>query len=288
MKNKKIGLIILVIMVICSTVNVFASNRVIYKFDPISDNSGNLTLEWRDNTVNVPIQITGYVVLDKNNIEVRYSTGSNIENRNSTFIISNIIEFPLKIRLVENQNNKEQLIDLPNSKDVANHILHLYDRGVISGYPDNTFRPNQYVTREEFATMIVNAGNYTINENASSPFSDVKHTDWSRRFIVTLASRGILSGRGNGIFSPKEHITIGEVIAVIDRTFTITNKQPIFENPTGNHFTITQGNYTSLIRQGVIRREDKFSYPYTPDKKATREECAVLISRVLEQNYKTK
>ena len=288
MKNKKIGSIILVLMLILSTVNVLASNRVIYKFQPISNNSGNITLQWRDNTSNVPIQITGYVVLDKNNIEVRYSTGSHIENRSNLFIISNNIEFPIKIRLVENQNQKETLIDLPNNKDVANHILHLYDRGVVSGYPDNTFRPNQFVTREEFATMIVNAGNFPINESTPSPFSDVKNTDWSKKFIVTLASRGILSGRGNGIFAPKDHITIGEVIAVIDRTFTVSNIQPIFEKPVGNHFTITQGNYTSLIRQGVIRKEDIFSNPYTPNKKATREECAVLISRVLEQIYQGK
>jgi hypothetical protein len=283
---KKTFIGILIVAMSLFSISVYGSdnNRVIYEFDQVSDQSGYLTLKWF-RTSNEPIQITGYTIVNPNRIEVSYQTGGRTSD--TILIRNNQIQMPFKIVLRNQNNNKEKLIDLPEDIEIKDHIIHLYDRGIVSGYTDGTFLPNNTVTREEFTTMIVLAARYVVEKEKESPFKDVKNTDWSKEYIVTLASKGILVGDGAGSFNPKSDITIGEVLAVIDRTFSIyTGKQQVFENVVNNHWS--NGNYNSLVKQGIIHSKDAFSTPYEPNKKATREECAVLISRILEQIYKTR
>lgn len=271
------------------SISALGNNRVVFEFEAISDKSGYVYLKWNNQSLNDPIQVTGYSIIDSNNIKVSYRTGDEVLNNNRILITSDSIEYPIRVILEEQQSSNKKLIDLPDNQMSKNHIIHLYDRGVISGYTDNTFRPENNVTREEFATMIVMAAHYEVESNVDSPFTDVSNDSWSKDYITTLANKGILAGRGNGLFDPNGKITIGEVIAIIDRAFRIhSNDTAIFENPTGSHFTIEQGNYTSLIRQGIIKSEDHFAKPYNPTVNATREDCAILLSRALEQLYEVK
>ena len=64
--------------------------------------------------------------------------------------------------------------------------------GIISGYPDGTFRPNNIVSRVEFATMMVKALQLDINMNASSSFSDMNTEAWAIPFVE--ASKSFLTG----------------------------------------------------------------------------------------------
>ena len=72
---------------------------------------------------------------------------------------------------------------------------------MIDGFPDGTFRPDEFVTREQIAKMIVLA--YALETNTGNPnvqFNDV--SGWAADYINTLASNGIVKGRSEGIFAP--------------------------------------------------------------------------------------
>ncbi|MFP4697369.1 MAG: S-layer homology domain-containing protein [Eubacteriales bacterium] len=284
---KKIVITVLVLISIIPLNKLMAEQRVIYDFEQISDNGGYVILKWYDEDETKSIQITGYSIINENKVEVSYRIGNDVVESNKMFIKNDKIKFPLKIVVKEQKNNTSKLLDLPKNVEKKDHIIHLYDRGVISGYPDKTFRGDEKVTREEFATMVVRAANYEIEQNLESTFYDVNDSDWAKDYIITLAEKKILVGRGNGEFSPKDDITISEVIAVIDRTFRVLNgTEQNVEYPIKEHWS--NDNYVSLYQKGIIKEEDLFSKPYTPNKKATREECAILLSRVLEQIYETK
>jgi hypothetical protein len=263
-------------------IEVRAGERVIYSFEQLTENSGRVTLSFYDSKNTDNIQITGYSVINKNQVKVSYVTGINAtRNDNTIKIINPIIEFPLKIFLEEGQNTRIKITDLPKDTALRDHILHLYDRGVINGYPDGSFKPNNNITRQEVTTLITLAANYAYDENAVTTFSDVPTKYWATKFIVTLSKKGILVGTGSNKFEPKKNITIGEIITIIDKTFDINlDAKQAFEVPVKSHWSNTF--YTSLMQKGLILRADAYVMPYNPTKLATRGEVATLISRALE------
>ncbi len=93
--------------------------------------------------------------------------------------------------------------------------------GIIEGYSDGTFGPEQNITRAEFAKIAVTAAGAKdtaamLEKNASS-FKDVKAGQWYTGWINASESLGIFQGDGNGNFRPNDSISNQEVITVLMR-----------------------------------------------------------------------
>lgn len=61
-------------------------------------------------------------------------------------------------------------------------IMELVNRGIIKGYTDKTFKPNEIVTRSEFATMFTKAMNLTSTGNTQT-FADISTTSWDYQAV---------------------------------------------------------------------------------------------------------
>lgn len=86
-------------------------------------------------------------------------------------------------------------------------------KGLVSGYPDGTFRPSNQITRAEFATLVQKA--FDLKSEAKSEFSDVASSDWYYDAVTTLASLGVVGGYEDGTFRPAGHITRAEAAAIM-------------------------------------------------------------------------
>ncbi|WP_239618985.1 S-layer homology domain-containing protein [Cohnella mopanensis] len=91
------------------------------------------------------------------------------------------------------------------------------ESGVVSGY-GGQFRPNDHVTRAEFAMMINNIMKYI--EKGSNPFTDVNSSKWYSESIIKLGTAGVLSGEG-GKALPDQNITRQEAAVLISKAFGI-------------------------------------------------------------------
>lgn len=87
-------------------------------------------------------------------------------------------------------------------------------QGVIKGYEDGTFRPNQPITRREFAAI---AARYAGNLDTWKTFRDVPPTDWAYKLINRVAGAGWINGYEDGTFRPNNNITRAEVVAIVNR-----------------------------------------------------------------------
>jgi S-layer homology domain len=87
-----------------------------------------------------------------------------------------------------------------------NCISELNSRKLITGYPNNTFRPNLTVTRAEAAVLMLNAFPDAPNKRNSTPFRDVSPTHWANKAIFTAYQKGFFSGYPGGIFQPNQAI----------------------------------------------------------------------------------
>lgn len=90
----------------------------------------------------------------------------------------------------------------------------LYQKGVLSGYKDGTFLPNEPITRAEFVAAVTKC--FTLAETTGTNFSDVPSTYWAAPFIAAATAQGWISGMGNGKFEPRRNITRAEATAVMN------------------------------------------------------------------------
>lgn len=95
------------------------------------------------------------------------------------------------------------------------------ESGVISGDGDGNFRPDEPITRAEFAKIVTTAKKYTEKSNIS--FTDVDDSEWYYDALSKSVSAGIINGYEDGSFRPNSYITRQEAAAVISRAYEVGN-----------------------------------------------------------------
>lgn len=106
--------------------------------------------------------------------------------------------------------------DVTAGTDHATAISVLNQLGVIGGYEDGTFKPDQNVTRAEMAKLVyvlyttfVDAGAGTVK------FDDVKSDNWAVGYISWCASKNIIGGYGDGKFGPSDNVTYDQALKMV-------------------------------------------------------------------------
>ena len=104
----------------------------------------------------------------------------------------------------------------------ADYLGWAVSEGLISGYPDNTFKGNDEILRQELAKIIVcfceKYGLESGSDSIADPFADAdKHPKWAVEYIEKLRLTGIVRGDDNGNFNPKKSASRAEIATIITR-----------------------------------------------------------------------
>jgi len=95
------------------------------------------------------------------------------------------------------------------------YVAWAYNHGLVKGYPNGTFQPNNFITREEFAA-IVSRG--TIVTAGIAPFADAADVSyWAQNYVNTAFHARWMVGDEHGRFLPAANITRAEATATISR-----------------------------------------------------------------------
>ena len=132
--------------------------------------------------------------------------------------------------------------DISKKAWYASYVSYLEKYGIIKGYTDNTFRPDNKVTRAEFIAMTVRY--YDLFNDVKYTSTSVKYTDvsssyWAVKEIAYAKNIGWLNGYADGTFRGDNNITRAEVVTVVNRaTGRNADKEYVNENFTKlNRFT---------------------------------------------------
>lgn len=109
-------------------------------------------------------------------------------------------------------------------------IEELVALGIINGYADGSFKPDNNITRAELAKLIVVATGSEqaalALQNVKSQFKDVKVNEWYTGFINVAAGKGYLLGdKGTGKYRPNDNIKFEEVSAIVIRALGYQDKK---------------------------------------------------------------
>lgn len=105
--------------------------------------------------------------------------------------------------------------DVPEDFWAYPFITALSQRGVIGGFSDNTFRPNQPVTRAEFATFLQKAFDQDASTQTAQQFKDVSSDFWAAPAIGGATRAGFMQGYPGDIFRSSQRIPRVEALVAL-------------------------------------------------------------------------
>jgi hypothetical protein len=181
-------------------------------------------------------------------------------------------------------DNDNSFIDIAEhwAKDVINFVA---DLGVVKGYDDNTFRPNNSITRAEFLTILYNSGLAdTTKANADVNFDDVSGNEWYYDYIKWGVENNLIVGYDDNTFKGDNVISRQETAVVMSKFIELANieleeSKPI-EFDDADSITQWAKEYVDMISAYGIATGDNNNC-YLPTKDLTRAETATIISRIL-------
>lgn len=136
--------------------------------------------------------------------------------------------------------------DVDSGAWFAKNVGYAAENNIVSGYEDGSFRPQNTITREEFAAMICRFMKY--DTSASEVFSDVPSEHWAAPYIAAMKANGIISGYEDGSFGLGKNITRAETIAMINRALgRVPNEEKINAYISSNGYPATdiEGHWAS-------------------------------------------
>ncbi len=119
-----------------------------------------------------------------------------------------------------------------NSDTYKDEIEKAVGLGFIAGFKDNTFKPQDPLTREQLVSMVIGAVGTIPNipaeapANASqNPYPDVVASRWSATKIQWAKDNQIVKGYPDGTFRPQTPVTRAELMAVLESTAKFVSRQ---------------------------------------------------------------
>ncbi|MFH0915567.1 MAG: S-layer homology domain-containing protein [bacterium] len=171
----------------------------------------------------------------------------------------------------------------------ATAIHELAERAIIKGFADHTFRPDEPVSRQQFAKMIVKTLGLAVTGTEYCPFTDVvggQDDDpfYPDKYVAVCAAHGITRGKTPTAFGPYESITHQQLITMVARAAGLLDPPagyaPAFVEgqffPDEHFLNARKAAYAGLL-EGLQAVGPSYDF-FAP---STRGECAQLLYNLL-------
>lgn len=206
--------------------------------------------------------------------------GGSVSNNTITITVDHFTKFAVLAKAKESLPEVPEVqpfSDVPATYWASDVISELKGLGCISGYPDGTFKPDNNITRSEFAAILVNA--YKLPAAGDKVFNDTAD-HWARESIAAAYAAGIVTGYSENSFGPDDLITREQIAVMIVKAAKI--------EATTAEIPFTDSDKTSVwardalaaaVQNGIMK-----GYPdgsFDPQRKATRAEAAAVIASAL-------
>ena len=151
----------------------------------------------------------------------------------------------------------------------------MINEGIIKGYPDGTFKPNNNITRAEFTSLLVRA--FNLESGPGKVFSDTAN-HWAKDHIKTANYHGLVNGYSDTLFGPNDPVTREQIaVMVVNAT-----KVELFDE---SKTFIDSAQISAWAKEPVAKAAAAgliVGYPdgtFKPKANATRAEAAVILAR---------
>jgi len=176
--------------------------------------------------------------------------------------------------------------DVASNHPNYNAINYLYEKGVIQGYSDNTFRPEQKVNRAEALKIILLGSGILVPEiQQQDIFPDVLYSAWYAKYALKAKNLGIIKGDDvTGYFRPGDNVILAEALKILlkanNKTVNQPTSNPYLDVPKDSWFA---PYFDYAIKAGLLDQKTTDNvYPATP---VTRAMLAELMYRLATSKF---
>jgi hypothetical protein len=179
--------------------------------------------------------------------------------------------------------------------DTENHwarddISAMASKLVVNGATATTFNPDAFITRAEFASILVRALGLREDKSAAQ-FRDIKSTDWFAGTVGAAVKNGLVTGVSENEYKPLANITRQEMSIMLSRATKLVNKpvnisdEETFDligqfSDMNQIASWAQMAVAEALQAGIIK--GKTEKTFVPKAKANRAEATVMLKRLLQ------
>ncbi len=172
--------------------------------------------------------------------------------------------------------------DVPANYWAKTYIEALASQNIIAGFPDGSFKPNDPVTRAQFATIVTKALTPATKRTAIK-FKDVASNFWAYAAIQSAYQSEFVSGYPDGTFKPQQQIPRVQALVALANGLGLTASN---QNVLSFYTDAAQiPNYAMAPVAAATARQLVINYPtvkqLNPNRQATRAEVAAFVYQAL-------
>ncbi|HDN59307.1 MAG TPA: hypothetical protein ENF20_05050, partial [Candidatus Marinimicrobia bacterium] len=116
---------------------------------------------------------------------------------------------------VRRKDLQQDFLDVSPRHPSYSYISHLYQKKIIQGHPDGTFKPNQGVNRAELLKIVFKSFHLPILKKAEVNLRDVSKQDWFYEYVATALKKNIIKGYPDKTFKPGNKVNRAEALKMI-------------------------------------------------------------------------
>ena len=185
--------------------------------------------------------------------------------------------FPANVKVIY---NAKIFKDVPISHSFFQAVMWGSGKGIVAGYSDGTFLPNNKVTRGQVAMFLWRAAGKPEPATKGKPFKDVPTTHVYYKAILWANEKGIAKGFSDGTFKPGDPCTRGQIVTFLWRY----KKQPAAKSGAKTFPDVpkTHTYYKAIMWASSYGITTGFSDgKFKPDDTCTRGQCVTFLYRML-------
>jgi hypothetical protein len=159
----------------------------------------------------------------------------------------------------------------------AKPIRTLADKGIIDGYPDGTFKPEQPITRAEFAKLIAKTFHYQPGNQGYFPDTI---GNWAKTYISSVAAHKVMNAFSDGKFKPEERLSRAQMANMLARIVQLGKPEEKYDNWQASFSDVPANNWAYQKIEIINRLElfpPSFKSEFHPEQAVTRAESAWMI-----------
>lgn len=199
----------------------------------------------------------------------------NVLNVNSTHY------FTLSYVPREIKEEKKEAPSAPMFKDVPSDywartaIEHLAKKKIITGYSDQTFKPESSLSRAELCTLLIKAKGKPVSSPTNRLFKDVAIDHWAASYIESAVNLKLVDGYTDGNFKPGNQLSREEGIKIISLFDNLkkVSKAPSYADISANRWSAKYIASAQSVGWLYFIKGDKFE----PARRLTRAEAAFVL-----------
>jgi len=173
----------------------------------------------------------------------------------------------------------ESFNDVPDGYWAKSPIQFMATLGIMNGFHDGKFRPDDPVSRSEFASMLVRLKNIEANEVVNDPYPDVSKDYWAARYIKAVSYLNLMSNYPDGTFKPDKNVSRIEGVVSLARL----SESASTDSPSKDPFVDVPKTHWAARYIDTAKKTGLVDYligkSFDPNRELTRAEVAELLSK---------